>query len=183
MNATFRPRRGVSRTGGTHLLAAVLLCTGCAPDSTAFPPAHQAALADSVREVMAELERLWARAALDSVGALYSTSDSFRFYEEGRLRYSSSDGVREALAEIPAGIHLTTVYDDVQVLPLAAGRALANATFRTEARDPDGATVFSFEGAVTVLWVREADGWRIASGHSSTVRPESRSGDWEGRDP
>lgn len=157
------------------LFLAVLAVPACEPVAQAadpFPPEHRSALADSV---VAELDRfstLTAEGTREAVAALYSDHPDFRFYESGRLQYTSAAGVREALAGLPPEGRLVTVFREVDVQPMAPGVAVSHARYETTARG--FGQPFSYGGAMTLVWVHEDEGWRIRSGHTSSPVPEAR---------
>jgi hypothetical protein len=86
------------------------------------------------------------------------------------IRDSVSAAVRAALAEVPAGMHITTDYRELQIDPVGPGAAMVTALFETTFADSAGPR-FRFGGALSLLWTHEADGWRIRSGHSSAPVP------------
>ncbi len=128
------------------------------------------AIRDSVAATMQQFRAYAERARWDSLGALYSDRGDFRFYENGTLRYGSARDVRAALAALPPGMRIRTDYRDTEITPLAPGLAVASALFSSTFADEAG-TQFGFEGAVSLLWVHEPEGWRILVGHSSAPVP------------
>lgn len=141
--------------------------TACVPDEAPLTDAHAVAIQDSVRAVLDDFLRYSDTARWDSLGALYSDDPGFRFYESGTLQYESATAVRAALASLPPGMEISTEHHDTDIRPLAPGVALVRTLFESTFADSSGAG-FGFSGAVTMLWVHEAAGWRILSGHSST---------------
>lgn len=131
----------------------------------AFTDAHAAALTDSIEGALAEFTRLTAAGRLDSAAALYSTNTGFRFLESGLVKYHSAAEVREALTAMPPGTPLRTTFSELHVDPIRPGVGTSTALFRTEIGEPGRG--FAFNGAISMVWVHEPDGWRIRSGHSS----------------
>jgi ketosteroid isomerase-like protein len=152
------------------LLVGLLVSTSCQSSSYRLTDSHAEAIQDSVADVLSQFRQYSAAAEWDSVGAFYSDSPAFRFFESGQLRYGSAAEVRSALDNLPAGTSLTTDYRDTEVQALAPGLALASTMFETTVFDSTGARV-SFGGAVTMLWVHESGGWRMLNGHSSAPVP------------
>ena len=158
----------------TSVLASVLACVlvsfGCQPDSQGLTDSHAEAIQDSVGAALSQLREYSAAAEWDSVGAVYSDAPAFRFFESGQLQYGSAAEVRSALANLPAGMSITTDYQDTEIQALAPGLALASTIFETTFSDSSGVR-FSFGGALTMLWVHEPGGWHILNGHSSAPVP------------
>lgn len=147
-----------------------LVSHGCASGGTSLSDAHASAIRDSVSAAMTAFQRHSTAAQWDSLARLYSPSSAFRFLESGAIQYTSSAAVRAALAEVPAGMHITTDYRDLQIDPVGPGAAMVTALFETTFADSAGPR-FRFGGALSLLWTHEADGWRIRSGHSSAPVP------------
>jgi len=157
----------------TPLLIAIA-AAGCGPEASPppFTADHRAALSDSIR---AELERFSTRTAEGTpqeLAVFYSEHPDFRFYESGRLQYESARGVREALAGLPPEGRLVTEFRAVEVQPVAPGVGVSHALYTTRAEG--FGQPFSYGGAMTLVWVHEATGWRIRSGHSSAPVPDAR---------
>lgn len=145
---------------------------GCQPDADAWPLSvtHAAAIRDSVSTAMQEFRELGAGPDPAAVAGLYSESPTFRFYENGELRYRSAAEVRAALEAFPPGMRISTEYSETDIEPLAPGLALVRSLFQSTLEGPDGFE-FQYGGAATMLWTHEAGGWRILSGHTSAPVP------------
>ncbi len=152
------------------LCFAVWAGSGCGSDAARLTEAHAAAIRDSVSATMEEFRNLGAASAWEAAGDFYSDSPSFRFYENGELRYKSADDVRAALADLGPGMRVTTEYSETDIEPLAPGLAQLRSRFESTLSGEGGFEV-SYGGAVTMLWVHETGGWRILSGHSSAPVP------------
>lgn len=139
----------------------------------AFTEAHATALADSIEAALADFARLSAAGQLDSAATRYSANPRFRFLESGLVKYRSAAEVREALTAMPAGTPVRTTFSELVVDPIRPGVGTSSALFRTEIGDP-AAGGFAYNGAITMVWVHEPEGWRIRSGHSSA--PVARDG-------
>ena len=160
-----RPPSGVCLAG-----LAIWLGFGCQSTRPPLTEAHAEAIRDSVSAAMEEFRNLGAAADWEAAGNFYSDSPSFRFYENGELRYGSSDDVRAALADLGPGMRIATEYSDTDIEPLAPGLAQVRSGFESTLSG-EGGFGFSYGGAVTMLWVHETGGWRILSGHSSAPVP------------
>lgn len=143
---------------------------GCGADAAPLTETRAAAIRDSVAAAMEAFRDLGTAADWEAVGDFYSESPDFRFYENGELRYRSAADVRAALGALPPGTQIQTEYRDTDVAALAPGLAHVRARFESTFSNPDG-SAFGFGGAVTMIWVREPEGWRILSGHSSAPVP------------
>lgn len=149
---------------------AALATFGCQPQPAQLSETHAAAIRDSVSATLEEFRAMGIASAWEAAGDFYSDSPSFRFYENGELRYGSADDVRAALAALGQGTQITTEYSDTDIEPLAPGLAEVRSRFESTLRGEDGFE-FGYGGAVTMLWVHETGGWRILSGHSSAPVP------------
>ena len=105
-----------------------------------------------------------------AVGGFYSESPAFRLYESGALRYESAADVRAALKGVGSGMRVTTEYSDTDIAALAPGLALVRSLFESTLQG-EGGFAFTYGGAMTTVWVHEADEWRILSGHTSAPVP------------
>ena len=150
------------------VLAANVL--GCTAPSPSFQAAHRDAIRDSVGTAMAQFARYSSASQWDSLAELYSTSTAFRFLESGVMQYRSQQSVRAGLDDVPPGMNITTTYQELEIDPVAPGVATVTGLFKTTFADSTGFR-FGFEGALSLLWTHEADGWRIRSGHSSAPVP------------
>lgn len=152
----------------------LLLTLGaCARSPLTLPEDHATAIRDSVATALEQFERYSSTAEWDSLVTMYSDSPTFRFLESGRIRYTSRAEVREGFAALPPAGAIATIYSDLEIDPIAPGMAVSTAQFETTFSTEAG-PVFRFGGALTQVWVHEADGWRIRSGHSSS--PVGRGG-------
>jgi len=156
----------------THTIRAWLLLTtlgaslACRQPSATLTDAHQNAMRDSVTAALDAFRRYSAASQWDSLAALYSTDPSFRFAESGTIQYESAAGIRGALKSVAAGTRIETTWEQARIDPLAPGVAVASGLFVTRFADSTNSG-FTFSGAITMVWVHEAAGWRIRHGHSS----------------
>lgn len=160
----------MSRSIALRLGLGWMLAHGCSPAPAAFSDEHAAAIRDSVQAAMTQFQGYSARAQWDSLAGLYSQADSFRFLESGTIRYDSRAAIREALGSLPPGTSVTTNYRDLRIDPIGPGVAMVTGLFETTFADSAGQG-FGFGGGLSLLWMHEADGWRIRSGHSSSPVP------------
>lgn len=156
------------RMAGT--LLGVVLGASCTSASTDLTEAHAVAIRDSVAAALSRFQRFSSVAEWDSVAAHYSTAPGFRFAESGAVEYRSAAEIRSALAQVPPGTRIETVFRDTDIDPIAPGIAMVTTLFETSFVDSAGGA-FSFGGVVTMLWTHEASGWRVRAGHSSVPVP------------
>ena len=149
---------------------AIWLGSGCQSAPAPMTEEHAAAIRDSVTATLEEFRAMGVAGAWEAAGDFYSDSPSFRFYENGELRYESAENVRAALADLGPETQITTEYSDTDIEPLAPGLAQIRSRFESTLLAGDGSEV-SYGGAVTMLWVHETGGWRILTGHSSAPVP------------
>ena len=74
-------------------------------------------------------------------------------------------------------MRITTEYSDIAIEALAPGIAIVRSLFESTVRG-EGGLAFTYGGAMTTVWVHEADGWRMLSGHTSA--PVGRGGAGDG---
>lgn len=160
-----------SRRGSWRCALVVLgfaLSSGCAPSTPSLNTAHAATICDSVRTALADLLSLQAAARWDSVAQLYSRDTSFRWIDSGKEYRLGT--MLQGLAAL-RGVRAATRYDSTQVVALAPGLASMTSQYRTEY--VGASPQVRFEGAISMLWAHEPDGWRIRSGHSSSANPHA----------
>ena len=169
------PRR---RRALTAACLALFATSGCRPDGqpATLSEAHAGAIRDSVSSALDAFRELGSGADPAAAAGFYSGSPAFRFYESGALRYESAADVRTALEGLGPGLRVTTEYSDTDIEPLAPGVALVRSLFESTVAG-EGGFAFTYGGAMTTVWVHEADGWRIVSGHTSAPVPRAGADD------
>lgn len=150
----------------------LIAVAGCASATSGLSPVHVAAIQDSIRTTLDAFRRHAANRQWDSLAAMYAADASFRWIENGEVRYRSAGDIRTALARVSSTMRIETSYRDTEIVPLAPG--IASVLTHFESRFVDSSTSFSFGGAMTMLLMHRADGWKIVSGHSSAPIPRPR---------
>lgn len=150
----------------------LLSAAGCATSTSGLFPAQTAAIQDSIRTTLDAFRRHAANRRWDSLAAMYAPDSSFRWVENGEVRYRSPEEIRTALARVSATMRIETNYRDTEIFPLAPGIASVLTHFETQF--VDSTTFFSFGGAMTMVLMHRAGGWKIVSGHSSAPIPRPR---------
>lgn len=152
----------------------VYLLGGCAPTSPDAVPAAPAperpdeVAAGAVAAFTAHAEALQAKQWAEA-GDFYADSPSFRWWEDGELRYPSAGAARAALEGLAAYGPLEVRYGAPDVIALGPQAATLAVTFQTTVGE--GARAFSFAGVQTLLLRRSDAGWNVLRGHTSTRRP------------
>lgn len=153
------------------LLAFLMVGGSCAEGPQ---PRHALAEDDvqaAAQEVGAFLERY--REAMNAgdtaaVRSMYTPDDRFTWVEDGFLRYESVDAVIEALGRFGADSNVATTFGAASVVSHSPEVASARVAFTTRMVLPQGP--YEFGGMITMVLERQADGWRVVSGHTSTAR-------------
>ena len=158
----------------TAVCLALCATSGCRRDAdpAGLSESHAVAIRDSVSNTLDAFRELGSGPDPTAVAGFYSQSPAFRFYESGELRYESAAGVRAALEGLGPGMRVTTEYSDTDIEALAPGVALVRSLFESTL-EGEGGFAFTYGGAMTTVWVHEADGWRILSGHTSVPVPRA----------
>lgn len=149
------------------ILAGCLMLTACSTPPSGLSDVEKEGVTSEVQEAMGELRRYYAESRWDSVSTFYSDSPDFRVYENGELQYPSAEAVRTALEAFPAGTRLETEFLETEIRPLSRHIALVGTRYETTMLDPSG-SLFSWSGALTMVWIKESESWRIINSHSSS---------------
>jgi ketosteroid isomerase-like protein len=123
-----------------------------------------------VAEVTDVLERYAVATAERDTAAIRSfvlDDPRFVWFEEGEARYRSDDDILASLAMFPSDQSIDTTFDDVRVIPVGEGGAMAWSSYETVVRDGGGAEVLRFGGLILFVLERSEDGWRIVGGQAS----------------
>ena len=157
------------------MLVLALVTSACELQDHANDDPDQAvdgsASSDPSSEVRSVLDRyLRAVESRDSaaIRRLYVADGRFVWIEDGMARYRSADEVLESLAAFPEGMAMSTTLANTVVVPVGADGAHAHTEFTTEMGE--GASGFSFGGAMSFFLERGPEGWRIVGGHVSSPR-------------
>ncbi len=163
-----RSRRLLSLLGAA---CAAWLAAGCAePAPPQFTAAHRAAIEDSVRSMLETYREAVNAGDWEGVASYYGDDDRFHWIEDGEVRYRTKEEVRQALLSLGgffSSVRLTVT--ETRVTPLAPGIAHVATMFEQELV-PSGGEPVGFSGALTVLALHTPEGWKLVSGHTSTVR-------------
>jgi hypothetical protein len=149
--------------------AAGVLAACASPDSrtAALSIAHAAAIRDSVRAMLRAFQRYSANRQWDSVATLYVADSTLRWIENGRVVMCSSAALEHGLGSLPKTTSIETIYDTLEVTPVAPGVASALAHYHTTFKDSTRGNA-TFGGLLTMIIVHRPRGWQFLSGHTST---------------
>jgi hypothetical protein len=155
-------------------VALLLFCLplgGCAPRASdgAVPlaPAHAAAITDSVRGALTSWRSAIAALDADAVAGHYLADSTFRWLEDGVVRYRDRDEVAAAIRTLKGSIRRTELLlDGTTITPLAPGLAAVTTGFAQKIEDTTGA-VGGFAGAISAVMVHRDSAWVFLLGHTS----------------
>jgi len=153
------------------VVAAGVLLASCAPSPAPFTPQHQAALADSVREVAARLAAdVSARGYRGFVPAMDSAAGYLWAYN-GFIPFTSFDSMAAwARSDPESQAPGVFAWDSVRVEPIAPGVAGVAATY-TETRPDSAGRPRTEQGVFTAVAVHREGGWKFTDAHTSTLPP------------
>jgi ketosteroid isomerase-like protein len=168
------------RTLSLTFVVAALVAAACASpakdaahtDSAAISrdSAQKLAIRDTIEAMLKDFTAKMNSGDMDGVGEYYSDDTSFYWIEGGSLRYRTAKAVREGLQSLKSipEIELTYYETKVDVLSptIANVRTEFSQTFRTGVGKGD-----TYGGYLTFTVVREAKGWRLRHGHTSSRFP------------
>lgn len=156
-------------------LAIAAACSqGSAPakaaDSASTQAADARAVRDSVQALLTQFTERMNSGDLEGAGKLYSDDSSFFWIENGSYRYRKAADIRASLLTLKnvPQIKMSLYETDIDVL------SPTMASVRTEFSQgllTDGGKGDTYGGYMTMLVVREADGWKMRNGHTSSRKP------------
>jgi hypothetical protein len=156
------------------------LLAGCAPDSgnaqQALTPTHAVAMTDSARATLASWREAINALDADRVAAHYLADSTFRWLEDGVVRYRHPLEVANAIRELAGTIQRTELLLDGTVLtPLAPGVVAVTTGFAQKVEDREG-RIGGFAGAISAVLVHREAGWVFQLGHTSSGGAPSTGG-------
>lgn len=154
------------------ILLAGTVVAGCVADpgsaQSAVTPAHAAAMTDSARAALASWREAINALDADRVAAHYLADSTFRWLEDGVVRYRHPLEVANAIRELAGTIRRTELLlDGTTLTPLAPGVVAVTTGFAQKVEDREG-RVGGFAGAVSAILVHREDGWVFQLGHTSS---------------
>jgi ketosteroid isomerase-like protein len=164
-----------------RLLAATLVlataAAGCGPGGEEHRSgSRSAAIEDSVAGFLAAWAEGTQEGGWDRLVDRYADDPSFRWVEDGRVRYRSIEELRAGFDDVRATFSdARTEFVEPSIAPLAPGLAHVVTRFRTTLTREDGSEV-RFGGAMTMTVRHTEGGWKVLRGHMSSERPRSRGG-------
>ncbi len=149
------------------LVATVAGCTASPPPT--FDAGHQEAIVDSVSTMLENFRGAVGSLDADSVARFYVPDSTFRWIEDGVVRYTNRDEIAAAYRGVVGTVTATRLlYDGTVITPLAPGVATLSAGFAQQFTMHDGLKG-GFAGAITAVVVHRDAGWQFLSGHTSSV--------------
>lgn len=101
----------------------------------------------------------------------YTTDSSFRWIEDGQLRYRKATEIRSAMESMtPLYRDIALALTDVRITPLSPGVAAVTTEFTQKMTDTLGA-VDGYAGAISMTMIDGPGGWRFLVGHTSSMVP------------
>ena len=162
------------------IIVAGTVLVGCVADAgsaqAALTPAHAMAMTDSARATLSSWREAINALDADRVAAHYLADSTFRWLEDGVVRYRHPLEVANAIRELAGTIQRTELLLDGTVLtPLAPGVVAVTTGFAQKVEDREG-RVGGFAGAISAILVHREDGWVFLLGHTSSGSTPSSGG-------
>jgi hypothetical protein len=155
---------------GAAVVAAVALAA-CKPAAAPFTAEHQAALADSVREVAARLAAEISAHGYRAFTPVMDSAPGYVWAYNGFIAFPSFDSMATWARSSPEPkTPEVFAWDSVRVEPIAPGVATLAATYAETAPDRTG-NQGTEKGVFTAVAVHRADGWKFTDAHTSTLPP------------
>lgn len=159
------------------VLALAIVAAACGPGGEqTLSESRSAAIEDSVGAFLATWAEGTREGGWDRVVDRYADDPSFRWVEDGRVRYRSVEEVRAGFEDVRAAFSdARTEFTEPSIAPLAPGLAHVVTRFRTTLTREEGPEV-QFGGAMTMTVRHTGDGWKVLRGHMSSERPRRGGG-------
>ncbi|MEO7359489.1 MAG: nuclear transport factor 2 family protein [Gemmatimonadaceae bacterium] len=159
------------------LLSMATMFAACAPakpaassDSAQLTAARTTAVRDSVKELLAEFTERMNKSDMDGVAKLYSNDSTFFWIEGAGVRYESVKDVRDGLQSLKNVPEIELKFYETRIDVLSATIANVRTEFSQTFMNGTGKGD-TYGGYMTITVVREADGWRLRNGHTSSRKP------------
>ncbi|HEY4320474.1 MAG TPA: nuclear transport factor 2 family protein [Gemmatimonadales bacterium] len=150
-------------------LAMAACSPGAGPDS--LSSSGRASIVDSVQATLTAWTGAINRRDFGAASRFYTTDSSFRWIEDGQVRYRKAAEIRSAMESMaPLYREIAFNLTDVRVTPLSPGVATVTTEFTQKMTDTLGA-VDGYAGAISMTMVDGPDGWRFLVGHTSSMVP------------
>lgn len=158
-------------------VSSLFVATACAPakapaaaDSVRAQSAESRAVRDSVQSLLTQFTDRMNEGDLEGAGKLYSDDSSFFWIENGAYRYQKVSDIRASLLTLKnvpqIKMSLYETHIDVLSPTMASVRTEFSQGLLSEVGKGD-----TYGGYMTILIVREPDGWKMRNGHTSSRRP------------
>jgi micrococcal nuclease len=154
-----RPRRRATGTGSLVLAVVLLSAAACAPPVAAQSPTHQA-----IRDEVARFVAAVNRGDATELAALYTSDPTVSTFGDGQIHRGRRAVVEVLRSAVPPDVRVWMRVDSLEVVELGPGAALATLRYRW------GSDAWPAQaGAMTIVYVRTAAGWRVVHDHTSTL--------------
>lgn len=128
------------------------------------------AVRDSVKALLAEFSEKMNKSDMDGVAKLYSSDSSFFWIEGAGVRYQSVKDVRDALQSLKNVPEIELKFYETRIDVLSPTIANVHTEFSQTFMNGTGKGD-TYGGYMTITVVRDADGWRMRNGHTSSRKP------------
>ncbi len=148
-----------------------MIVGACGTPPATMTTARRAAIVDSVHTMLGAWRDALNARDFARAGTYYSSDTAFRWYEDGRLTYTSAQAVRDtiqAMAPGLSGFEVTLI--DPKITALGPGSAIVTAEFTEKITDTTKRIV-GFAGAMSLVVVHADSGWQFLIGHNSSLPP------------
>ena len=166
----------MKRTWALPPIVMLLMCgmtVGCTPPQTErFDAEQEAAIANTLLSITEAYNAVWEDLDLQRISEYHA--DDFTYYRRGVVQSTSQTEFEKAYHDDVA-TKITSYWADakdiwVEVLGPDAG--MVAFVFRGGVETPDGAK-YDYDGALTYVYERRGEQWRIVHIHESAYIPES----------
>jgi hypothetical protein len=125
-------------------------------------------MTDSARAALTSWREAINALDADRVASHYLADSTFRWLEDGVVRYRHPLEVANAIRELAGTIRRTELLlDGTTLTPLAPGVVAVTTGFAQKVEDREG-RVGGFAGAISAILVHREDGWVFQLGHTSS---------------
>lgn len=102
-----------------------------------------------------------------AAGAFYDRDADFHWIDQGKVQYRSAEQAIQSLQSVSSqGSRSVFTLEDPIVAELGDQSAITSVQYSFEVRSAEGASLFGWQGWMTIGWVKRDDGWKIAAGQA-----------------
>jgi ketosteroid isomerase-like protein len=166
-------RRARQRPSVRRLFVAGVLAmaAACASPAKSFDAAARAAIVDSVGTMLTQWRDALNAMDFDRAVTFYSADSAFRWYEDGKLTFTSAKVVHDSMLSMKPSLRaFEATFSDTRITPLAPGAAAVTSEFIEKLTDKSG-NIVAYAGAISLAVTRGPSGWQVLVGHNSSLPP------------